>query len=103
MGKIRWTAGAGWEPPQVEPFGLLALHPASLAFNHGAAVFEGMKAFHGVDGRVRLFRPELNMRRLERSAARMGFPELDGDELLECIKRLLQIDHEWVPSQPGSS
>jgi len=99
---IRWTSRRGWEAPQVEPFRHLNLHPASLAFNHGQACFEGMKAFLGCDGHVRLFRPELNMRRLERSATRLGFPNVDGTQVLECIKQLLRVDREWVPTLPGS-
>lgn len=99
---IRWTSIGGWEAPQIEPFRNLSLHPASLAFNHGQACFEGMKAFLGCDGRVRLFRPDLNMQRLARSAMRLGFPEVDGNQLLECLKELLRVDRDWVPAAPGS-
>lgn len=100
---IRWTSRGGWEPPQIEPFRHLNLHPASLALNHGQACFEGMKAYLGCDGRARLFRPELNMQRLGMSAARLGFPAVDPDNALQCIKELLRVDREWVPAQEGSS
>lgn len=39
--------------------------------------FEGMKAYKGKDGRLRLFRPEMNMDRLARSAARLTLPQFD--------------------------
>ena len=40
----------------------------------GVQCFEGMKAYRGVDGRVRLFRPDLNMARLKRSQHRLAMP-----------------------------
>lgn len=40
-------------------------------------LFEGMKAFHGADGKARLFRPLENMKRLNRSAVAMSLPVSD--------------------------
>lgn len=43
------------------------------------------------------------MLRFERSAQRMGFPNINGDELLSCLKQLLKIEEGWVPHGEGSS
>lgn len=59
--------------------------------------FEGMKAYRGIDGKIRLFRPELNMERLNQSAHRLGLPMFTSTELIQCIRRLISIDQEWVP------
>lgn len=48
--------------------------------------FEGMKAYVDPSGKVRLFRPDMNMKRLNRSMKRLLLPEFDGDELTECLK-----------------
>ena len=56
-----------------------------------------MKAYRGLDGRIRIFRPELNMKRMRLSAARVCLPDFDGQQLMELIKKLLIIDGEWVP------
>mmetsp|Transcript_24837 Transcript_24837/g.30042 ORF Transcript_24837/g.30042 Transcript_24837/m.30042 type:complete len:298 (+) Transcript_24837:3-896(+) len=60
-----------------------------------------MKAYKDTDGNIRMFRPEKNMDRLNNSASRLCLPNFNGDELLKCIKRLLQIDHEWIPNKKG--
>lgn len=62
-----------------------------------------MKAYRGIDGKIRLFRPEMNMERMNASAIRSGLPNFNGDELVKCIKRLVSIDQEWVPHLEGSS
>lgn len=62
-----------------------------------------MKAYRGVDGKIRLFRPELNMERMNNSAARIGLPSFSGEELIKCISRLISIDQEWVPHSTASS
>lgn len=66
-------------------------------------LFEGMKAYRGVDGKIRLFRPELNMERMNNSAIKMGLPLFRGEELIKCIRRLISIDQEWVPHSTTSS
>merc|ERR1712008_157929 len=35
-------------------------------------------------------------------AMRLGFPKVDGNQLLECLKELLRVDRQWVPASPGS-
>ncbi len=62
-----------------------------------------MKAFRGEDGRLRLFRPDRNMERMLTSAKRASLPTFDGNEMIKCMKRLIQIDREWVPDSPSSS
>lgn len=66
-------------------------------------LFEGMKAYRGVDDKIRLFRPELNMERMNLAAQRSGLPTFDGEELIKCVSRLIQIDQEWVPHSETST
>ena len=56
-----------------------------------------MKAYRGDDGRLRLFRPDRNMIRMLNTAKRVSLPEFDMEEMIKCIKRLIQIDRDWIP------
>ncbi len=103
MFMARHVAGRGWEAPEIVPFGAIPLHPAAQVLHYGVSCFEGMKAFKGVDGRGRLFRPELNMQRLQRSARRLLLADFDTHELLECLKALLRVDARWLPDRLGYS
>ena len=72
----------------------------------GLACFEGMKAYKAIpDDSLRLFRPELNMKRLSGSMERLHMPGFDFDhsELIECIKELVRLDEKWIPSGEGYS
>ncbi|XP_020858914.1 branched-chain-amino-acid aminotransferase, mitochondrial isoform X1 [Phascolarctos cinereus] len=95
---VEWCSKQGWGAPCIRPFGSLMLHPACSALHYGIEVFEGLKAFRGKDQRVCLFRPWLNMDRMLRSSLRLCLPAFDKLELLECIRRLVEIDEKWVPS-----
>ncbi|XP_036156947.1 branched-chain-amino-acid aminotransferase, cytosolic isoform X3 [Myotis myotis] len=66
-------------------------------------LFEGMKAFRDVDNKIRLFRPNLNMDRMHRSALRATLPGFDKEELMECILQLVKLDQEWVPYSTSAS
>ena len=57
--------------------------------------YEGMKAYVDSDGGVRMFRPEKNMERFNKSAARLCLPSFANNELLECIKKLVEVDKDW--------
>ena len=67
------------------------------------AAFEGMKAYRDAAGKVRLFRPDMNMKRLSSSMVRLAMPPLDEAGYLACIKRLVALERSWVPDGDGFS
>jgi len=79
------------------------MHPGAKVLHYAQELFEGMKAYRGVDDKIRLFRPMHNMARMNLTAARACLPQFDGEELLECIRRLCQLDQDWVPHDTSSS
>ncbi|KAH6936981.1 hypothetical protein HPB50_024917 [Hyalomma asiaticum] len=103
MFMVRWTSAEGWGKPKISPLRHLELHPAAKVLHYAQELFEGLKAFRGHDDKVRLFRPDMNVRRLLNSAARLDLPKFDGDEFLKCLTRLVSLEKEWVPKYPMSS
>ena len=93
----------GWYDPRVEPYGPLALDPATAVLHYGQGLFEGLKAFRGKDGKIRLFRPDKHVARLNRTAEKMCIPTLDPDLVLKSFTTLVDIDRDWVPSMVGTS
>lgn len=93
----------GWQAPEIMPLENLVLHPAAKVLHYAVELFEGMKAFRGVDGKIRLFRPEMNMARMNASAQRSGLPTFEPEEFVKCISRLVSIDQEWVPHTESAS
>ncbi|XP_011501274.1 PREDICTED: branched-chain-amino-acid aminotransferase, cytosolic isoform X1 [Ceratosolen solmsi marchali] len=98
-----YEALGGWQIPEITPFENLVLHPAAKVLHYAVELFEGMKAYRGIDGKIRVFRPEMNMDRMNASALRSGLPTFNGMELIKCINRLISIDQEWVPHLEASS
>ncbi len=93
----------GWYDPRVEPYGLLPLDPAAAVLHYAQAVFDGLKAFRGVDGKIRLFRPQKHVERLNNSARHMCIPPLDPELALRSLVTLVGIEREWVPKAIGTS
>ena len=93
----------GWHDARIVPYGPLTLSPAATVFHYGAEVFEGMKAYRRPDGGVQLFRPWDNIARLNRSCDRLGLPQLNPDDGLQAVRELVELDQDWVPSEPGTS
>ncbi|XP_050294258.1 branched-chain-amino-acid aminotransferase, cytosolic [Anthonomus grandis grandis] len=93
----------GWQKPVIIPFENISLHPAAKVLHYAVELFEGMKAYRGVDGKIRIFRPDLNMIRMNQSAISSGLPTFDSNEMIKCMKRLLEVDQEWVPHSESSS
>lgn len=78
-----YTAGQGWHDPRIVPYGPISLDPSAMVFHYGQEVFEGMKAYRTPQGELVLFRPDMNLRRLNQSCARIGIPQVDPEEVLE--------------------
>ena len=98
-----YEKGRGWYDPRIVPYGNLELDPAAMGLHYGQEIFEGLKAYHGRDGALYLFRAEDNFRRMNRSAARICMAELDIPQVMEALKQLILLDRDWVPKSPGTS
>ena len=91
-----------WEAPCIAPVYSFEIHPAAIVFHYAQSVFEGLKAFQQVNGRIALFRPEMNARRFNQSAARLDMPQIDERVFVEASIRLVENERYFVPPPPGS-
>src|SRR5690625_262529 len=98
-----YTEGKGWDDARIVPYEPITLDPAAVIFHYGQTVFEGLKAYHRENGSVGLFRPEKNIERLNQSSDRLSMPEIDHEFALEALKKLIQIEKDWVPTATGTS
>lgn len=93
----------GWHNALISPYHSLTLDPSAAVFHYSQEIFEGLKAYKTAEGKINLFRPEENCKRFNRSANRIVMPEVDVDFHIEAIKKLVALDHKWVPEQAGAS
>ena len=104
MLSIEWTASKGWLAPRMTPYQNLSLDPATCVFHYAFEAFEGMKAYKSPhDGSLRLFRPDKNMARLNKSVARIAMPTFDGEALIKLIGDFCKADERFIPSEKGYS
>lgn len=95
--------GRGWTDARVVPYGPIALDPAAAVLHYGQEIFEGMKAFRGVDGKVRLFRPFDHARRFMRSAELVSMPAYPPEAFVAGVAAVVRADRDWVPSKAETS
>ncbi|KAI0096369.1 branched-chain amino acid aminotransferase [Nemania sp. FL0031] len=100
---IEWTQTDGWRTPTIQPYQNLSLDPATCVFHYGFECFEGMKAYKDKAGHVRLFRPDKNMERFNKSAARIALPTFSSTAVIDLIARFAQLEERFIPDARGYS
>jgi len=75
----------------------LALHPAACALHYAPATFEGSKAMISAKGRVVLFRPEMNAKRMQFTASRLLLPKVPVDLFVDAIRQTVLANREFIP------
>ena len=100
---MNYDTGKGWHSPRIEPYGSFTLDPATCVLHYGQAIFDGLKAFRGKDGQIRLFRLPDHARRLNKSAHYLCIPEINPEMIEASIRTLVEVDRRWVPSLSGTS
>ena len=100
---MNYTEGKGWHDARIVPYENLSLAPAAMVFHYGQEMFEGLKAYKGVDGNVYLFRPDMNAKRTNNTNERLVIPQLPVEDFVEAVRAVVDIDRDWVPTDPGTS
>ncbi|MEO7210370.1 MAG: branched-chain amino acid aminotransferase [Chitinophagaceae bacterium] len=86
-----------WKNVEIKPYQPLLFQPSLAVFHYGQAIFEGIKAYRGKDGKVAVFRPYDNFHRFNISARRMNMPEIPEEIFMQGMKQLVKLDEKWVP------
>lgn len=92
-----------WQKPVIQPYAPFTIDPSAKVFHYGQAIFEGMKAYKDEEDAVWLFRPEENFHRFNKSATRMAMPEVPETVFMGGLKKLLQLDQQWVKKGIGNT
>jgi branched-chain amino acid aminotransferase len=93
-----WKAETGWAAPEIKPFEELKISPLASVLHYATECFEGLKAYRGVDGEVRLFRLDRNAERFVRSAERIALPSFPPGEFVELVKKFVGLEaRRWLP------
>ncbi|MBR6456440.1 MAG: branched-chain amino acid aminotransferase [Prevotella sp.] len=75
----------------------LNIHIAATCLHYGQEAFEGLKAYRCPDGKVRLFRPEENAKRLQSSARGVMMAEVPTELFLEMAKKVVKLNQDFIP------
>lgn len=86
-----------WTPVESLTEDDLKFHTFAGAFHYAVECFEGLKAFRGKDGKVRLFRPEENAKRLQRSARYLGIEAPSTDMFIEMCMQAVKENIDFLP------
>ena len=96
-------ADGEWREPEIVPYQQFNLDPSTCVLHYGQGIFEGLKAYKNADGKITMFRPYDNFKRMNRSAERLCMPTIDVDMMVEALKELIMVDEEWIPTAPGTA
>jgi branched-chain amino acid aminotransferase len=96
-------ADGEWKQVTIKPFQNLSLSPALAAIHYGQSIFEGVKAYKDREGNPFIFRPFDNYKRFNVSAERMMMPTVPEDIFIEGMRRLIELDKDWIPMKSDYS
>ncbi len=98
-----YSTEKGWHDGRIIPYGPLMLDPASAVLHYSQQMFEGLKAYEADDGRILLFRPDMNAKRTNKTNERMCIPQMDEELFVEAVKAIVDVERDWIPNKPGTS
>ena len=86
-----------WEDLEVSTSENITMHMAATCLHYGQEAFEGLKAFRGVDGKVRIFRLDENAKRLQTSAQTIMMEQFPVDMFEQAILKVVRLNERFVP------
>ena len=92
-----------WLEAKLKEYAPIAVDPAAKILHYAQSIFEGMKAYKTKAGNLQLFRPELNYKRFNLSAARMSMPQLPKNLFFEGIEQITKFCNKIIPTNSGQS
>lgn len=96
MVRSSYSHGA-WGPLYATKDKTLPIHAAAAGLQYAQQCFEGLKVYRCVDGRISIFRPDMNALRMQESAKAMYMPPLPLEMFIEAMEMVVRYNLEWLP------
>ncbi|MFH0921704.1 MAG: branched-chain amino acid aminotransferase [Fibrobacterota bacterium] len=93
----RCKADGKWDKGAYKPYGNISISPAAGVLNYGQGLFEGLKALRTKTGKIVLFRPLENGKRLADGARRICMPEYPPEKFVEVVKKIVKLNKAFIP------
>ncbi len=92
-----WYRNGQWGELEVSDSENVTLHIAATTFHYGQEAFEGLKAFRGKDGKIRVFRMDENAKRMQRSSQGIMLAEVSTALFTEAVRKVVKLNEAYVP------
>ena len=86
-----------WGEIEVHSDENISMHMAATCLHYGQESFEGLKAYRGKDGKVRLFRPEENAMRMQSTSRGILMPEVSTEMFIEMVEKAVKLNARFIP------
>ncbi len=99
MFTVEWSFKNGWEAPKIRPYGPLAIPTSATVLHYGISCHEGASICRNKEtGKCQGFRLDTTMQDFENVNTYLDLPPFDKNELIDCVKKLVQLDSHWIPN-----
>lgn len=86
-----------WGELEVSSSEIINIHMAATCLHYGQESFEGLKAFRGKDGKIRVFRMDENAKRMQSSSRGIKMAELPVEMFEEAVRKVVKLNERFVP------
>ncbi len=94
---VSWYRNGAWDDGELTDSAEITLNECAGVFQYAQTIFEGLKAYTAEDGRIVMFRPDLNAARMTDSAKRLEMPPFPEDRFVEAVKQVVKANEAYVP------
>lgn len=91
-----WKDGA-WDNGKLTEDNTLTISEGSTCLHYGQQCFEGLKAYRTKEGKIQLFRPDQNAKRMAKSCQRLYMPEIPEEKFISACIQVVKANEAWVP------
>lgn len=91
-----WKDGA-WDNGKLTEDNTVTISEGSTSLHYGQECFEGLKAYRTKEGKIQLFRPDQNAKRMMKSCQRLFIPEIPEEKFIDACLQVVRANEAWVP------
>ena len=98
MFQVDWDFNSGWGKPRITPYEPIRIDTTATSLHYGISAFEGLSVVKNAKtGKPQAYWAQNNLKSFLDASEHLDMPQFDTNELLGCLKKIVQIDQDWFP------